>query len=184
MQVCKLLLGWEVLFSDDLCSELSLFCHLSTCFCFFPSEVLKLPPSLPVRGFLRAWKLFLLHKSLPRAQVPVSKSFVSLSLSLFFFFFIFSPTSFWGDWFAFLSIWCLPPSSRSYSVGIIPHAEGIWCIYGGESGLPVLFFCYLGMYLLNFLKRSLVFPILLFFSTSLHCSLKKAAYLSLLFSRT
>ena len=86
MQLCKLLLGWEVLFSDDLCSELSLFCYLSTCFCFFPSEVLKLPPSLPVRGFLRAWKLFLLHESLPRAQVPVPKSFVSLSLSLFFFF--------------------------------------------------------------------------------------------------
>jgi len=34
-----------------------------------------------------------------------------------------------------------------------------------------------------FLKRSLVFPILLFSSISLHCSLKKA-YLSLLFSGT
>ena len=35
-----------------------------------------------------------------------------------------------------------------------------------------------------FLNSSLVFPILLFFSISLHCSLKKASYLSLLFSRT
>ena len=36
-----------------------------------------------------------------------------------------------------------------------------------------------------FLKRYLVFPILLFFfSIALHCSLKKASYLSLLFSRT
>ena len=34
---------------------------------------------------------------------------------------------------------------------------------------------------LIFLKRSLVFPILLFSSISLHCSLKKAFYLSLLF---
>jgi len=35
-----------------------------------------------------------------------------------------------------------------------------------------------------FLKRSLVFPILLFSSVSLHCSLKKASYLSWLFSGT
>ena len=33
-----------------------------------------------------------------------------------------------------------------------------------------------------FLKRSLVFPILLFSSISLHCSFKKSPYLSLLFS--
>ena len=38
--------------------------------------------------------------------------------------------------------------------------------------------------LLIFLKRSLVFPILLFSSISLHCSLRKASYLSLLFSGT
>jgi len=37
---------------------------------------------------------------------------------------------------------------------------------------------------LIFLKRSLVFPILLFSSVSLHCSFKKAFYLSLLFSGT
>ena len=34
------------------------------------------------------------------------------------------------------------------------------------------------------LQFSLVFPILLFFSISLHCSLKKASYLSLLLSET
>jgi len=36
----------------------------------------------------------------------------------------------------------------------------------------------------NFLKRSLVFPILLFSSISLHWSLRKASYLSLLFFGT
>ena len=35
-----------------------------------------------------------------------------------------------------------------------------------------------------FLKRSLVFPILLFSSISLHCSVKRPSYLSLLFSGT
>ena len=45
----------------------------------FPSEVLKLNLTPPMRGFPSMWKLFLLHDSFPWAQIPVLKP-----LSLFF----------------------------------------------------------------------------------------------------
>ena len=49
-----------------------------------------------------------------------------------------------------------------------------WWICGGESGFPILFLHHLRTSLpLIFLKRSLVFPILLFSSISLHWSLRK-----------
>ena len=60
-----------------------LFCSSSTC-CCIPPLMFWSSPSLtqPVKGFLSVQKLFLLHDSLPRALVPVPKSFVSfLSLS-------------------------------------------------------------------------------------------------------
>ena len=53
-----------------------------------PSEIPTLPLTLPVKGFPTVWKLFLLHNSLSRVQVPIPKSFVSL------FIFTFCPTKF------------------------------------------------------------------------------------------
>ena len=54
-----------------------------------------------------------------------------------------------------------------------------WWICEGESGLPSYSSAILGLPPLIFLKRSLVFPILLFSSISLHWSLSKV-FLSLL----
>ena len=89
------------------------------------SEILKLllpPPPPPMRGFLRVWRLFLFHNSVPRVQVPVSKSFVS-SLSLFFAL----PHSediglpFWK-----------PVVCCQLSVGVVSHADvNLMCFWGG-----------------------------------------------------
>jgi len=65
--------SWEVLVSKHLCGE---FCFVLLSAAVFPSEVPKLPPSLPMRRFPSVWKLFLLHSSLPKVQflVPIPLS--------------------------------------------------------------------------------------------------------------
>ena len=63
-----------------------------------PSEIQKLPPDPPVRGFPGVWKLPLLL--LPSWDGSLSLALLSLFLS-----FIFCPTSFWR-WAAFLGAWC------------------------------------------------------------------------------
>ena len=65
-----------------------------------PSEMWKLPPDPPVRGFPGVWKLPLLRLPSP-GQV-----FIPSSLSLFLSF-IFCPTSFQRWWAAFPGTWCL-----------------------------------------------------------------------------
>ena len=50
-----------------------------------PSEVLKLPPTPPVRGRPSVQELFLLHNSLPGAQAPSATAlspFLFLSFAL------------------------------------------------------------------------------------------------------
>ena len=86
----------------------------------FPSEVPKLLQSTPERGFPSVKKLFLLHGSLPEAQVPALKSFVSL------FSYIFCPTSFRGDWLVFLAVWILLPAFRRCSVRTVSHVDDLW----------------------------------------------------------
>ena len=54
-------------------------CFPSTC-CWFPSEILYLHLSLPLREFPSVQKVFLLHSSLPKTQVPVPNP-----LSIYFF---------------------------------------------------------------------------------------------------
>lgn len=61
---------------QDLCGELSRFCLLSTC-CWIPLWESKGPPDSSHEGFPSVWELFLLHDSLHRVLVPISKSFVS-----------------------------------------------------------------------------------------------------------
>ena len=60
-----------------------------------PSEIQKLPPDPPVRGFPCVWKLPLL--GLPSQDVSLSLTLLSLFLS-----FIFCPTFFQRQWAAFL----------------------------------------------------------------------------------
>ena len=46
----------------------------------------------------------------------------------------YNPTLFWGDWFAFLSIWGPPPAFRSCSVGAALHVDNLLiylCVCGG-----------------------------------------------------
>ena len=88
---CNLLLGWELLFGNDLYGELSSFCLSSTC-CFIPfwgSEALLLAP--PMKAFLRVCRNFspFLAPSQGHRFPPQN------SLSLF------CPTSFCRDWLAF-----------------------------------------------------------------------------------
>ena len=61
-QVWKQCLVWEVLVCNHLCGEFSPICLPSPCFCI-PLWGSKAPPtpSLPMRGFLSVWKLFLLR---------------------------------------------------------------------------------------------------------------------------
>ena len=77
-----------LLFSNDLCGKLFSFCLPSTFHCAPHLRFLSSLLSSPMREFLRVWKLFLFHNSLPRVQVPLLKFFVS------FFIFIFCPISF------------------------------------------------------------------------------------------
>ena len=60
-----------------------------------PSEIQKLPPGLPVRGFPGVWKL-------PLSWLPSWDGSPSLALLSLFLPFIFCPTSFQRQWAAFL----------------------------------------------------------------------------------
>ena len=64
-----------------------------------PSEIWKLPPDPPVRGFPGVWKLALLW-------LPSQDGFLSLALLSLFLSFMFFPTSFRRQWPAFLGAWC------------------------------------------------------------------------------
>ena len=60
-----------------------------------PSQIRKLPPDLPVRGFPGVWKL-------PLLQLPSRDGSPSLTLLSLFLSFLFCPTSFRRQWAAFL----------------------------------------------------------------------------------
>ena len=75
------------------CAGISPLCpqHLCCCALLRGSEVSPAHPlSLPVKGLPSAWKLFLLHSSLPEVQVP------SLFFCLCFFFFLLLYPGIWG----------------------------------------------------------------------------------------
>ena len=71
-----------------------------------PSEIQKLPPVPPVRGFPGVWRL-------PLLWLPSRDGSLSLALLSLFLCFIFCPTSFWRWWAAFLGAWCLLLAVRS-----------------------------------------------------------------------
>ena len=73
----------------------------------WPSEVPRLAGDSPVRVFRGVWKL-LSFLTLPSQDRSPSLPLLSLFLS-----FIFSPTTFWRQWAAFLGAWCPLPAFRS-----------------------------------------------------------------------
>ena len=83
-------------------SEKAMAPHSSTLIFPFPvrlpSEIQKLPPDPPLRGFRGVWKLTLLR--LPSQDGSPSLALLSLFLS-----FIFCPTSFQRQWTPFLGAW-------------------------------------------------------------------------------
>ena len=132
-----------------------------------PSEVPRLATDSAVRVFPGVWKL-LSFLRLPSRDGSPSLPLLSLFLS-----FVFLPPFedngllFWVPdvlcWHSELVLW------NWLSIQMV-----FWWICGGESGFPILFLHHLRTSLpLIFLKRSLVFPILLFSSISLHWSLRK-----------
>ena len=87
-----------------LCAGISPLCPPHPCCCALlrgsEASHRPTPPSQPVKGLPRVWKLFLLHSSLPEVQVP------SLFICLCFFFFLFPYPGTWG-------VSCLLGSLRS-----------------------------------------------------------------------
>ena len=80
-----------------------------------PSEIWKLPPGPPVRGFPGVWKLSLL-------RLPSRDGSTSLALLTLFLSFIFFLTSFWRRWAAFLGAWYLLLAVRSCFVKFAQHS--------------------------------------------------------------
>ena len=95
-----------------------------------PSEIQKLPPDPPMRGFPGVWKLPLLW--LPSRDGSPSLALLSLFLS-----FIFCHTSFWRWWSAFLGAWSHLLAIRSCFVNFAQCSNFFWWICRRESGLPV-----------------------------------------------
>ena len=88
-EACELLLGWEVLFGNNFCSEFSVLSLEPPVTITLPSEVPKLPPWLCLwGGFLVSRNFSLLHDSLPWGASPILKSFVSFSLYLLSYLFL------------------------------------------------------------------------------------------------
>ena len=66
----------------------------------------------------------------------------SLPLLSLFLSFVFFPTSFWRQWAAFLGAWCPLPAIRIVLWNLLSVQMFFWWIYGGESGLHIVFLCH------------------------------------------
>ena len=115
--------------AHDLCVK-SLRFAFWACAVSLPSEV---PSWTRLWGGFLVYGLFSFTTHSRGVQVPNLISFVSL------FVFNYSPTSLWGNWFAFLEVWDPLPAFRRCPVGLFHMHMCFWCICGGEGGLPVLF---------------------------------------------
>ena len=78
-----------------------------------PSEIRKLPPDPPVRGFPGVWKLPLLRLLSRDGSLTILSLFLS---------FIFCPTSFQRQWAIFLGAWCPLLAIRSCFVKFSQHS--------------------------------------------------------------
>ena len=133
MWVSRLLLCWELLLRHVICG-FCLFIYFSSWLCC-PLRFQNSPQTLLWEGFLVFGNFSFKTPSWDRSP-PLT--LLSLFLS-----FIFCPTFFWRQWAAFLDAWCPLPAFRSCFVEFAQRSVFFWWIFGGESGLPVLFLCHL-----------------------------------------
>ena len=107
---------------------------------YFPGYVALWDSKTPHRpaGERVSWCLETSLLRLPPQDGSSSLTLLSLFLSV-----IFCPTSFWRQWAAFLGAWCSPPRSEVVLWYLLSVQMFFRWICGGESGLPVLFLCYL-----------------------------------------
>ena len=85
--------------------------------------------TLPVREFPIVWQALLLDSPRPQ-DIVHPKTLFSL------FVFILCPTSFQGDWFAFLYIWDHPPVIKTCSVGVASHTGDLLIYLRGRKWSP------------------------------------------------
>ena len=118
----------------------SLHFALYTLVAALSSVALKLHPhhplSPPVKGFPSVWKLFLLHSSLPEAQV------LSLFFCLCFFFFLLPHQGTW-EFLAFWEVWGLLPEFSRCSAGVVPHVDVFLMYLWGGRWSHILLLCHL-----------------------------------------
>ena len=112
--------------AHDLCVK-SLRFAFWACAVSLPSEV---PSWTRLWGGFLVYGLFSFSTHSPGVQVPNLIAFVSL------FVFNFSPTSLWGDWFAFLEVWDPLPVSRRCPVELFHMHMSFWCICWGGRWSP------------------------------------------------
>ena len=119
------------------------------------------------------------------SRLPPQDLSLSLTLLSLFLSFIFCPTSFWREWAAFLSVWCLLPAFRSCFVEVAQLSNDLLMNLWGRKWSPqpipppswdpvhwLLKWLLIGMYLLPFYYLFLCFCSLLFSSFSFSsCSL-------------
>ena len=123
-----------------------LFCCLlfsgmwSVSFIYFPShlpsEIQKLPPHPPVRGFPGVWEL-------PLLRLPSWNGSPSLTLLSLFLSFIFCSTSFRRQWAAFPGFWCPLLAIRSCFVEFAQRSSELLMNFGGRKWSPRPFFHHL-----------------------------------------
>ena len=100
-----------------------------------PSEIPKLPTDLPLRGFPTV-------ATSPPSQLPPQDGYPSLNLLSFFLLcFILPPFKENGLPFWVPSVLCQHSEVVLWKLHNIQRI--FWWIYGGESGLPILFLCHL-----------------------------------------
>ena len=124
---------WQMRASGVLfCWELIVICDFIYLFFLpvrLPSEIQKLPPDPPVRGFPGIWKLPLLR--LPSPEGSPSITLLSLFLS-----FIVCPTSFRRQWAAFLGAWCPLLAFRSCFVELAQRSNVLSMNLSGRKWSP------------------------------------------------
>ena len=126
MRASGLLLHWELLLA---CNLWVLIINLFFLPVRLPSEIRKLPPDPPVRGFLGVWKL-------PLLRLPSRGGSPSLTLLSLFLSFIFCPTSFRRQWAAFLGSWCPLPAFRRCFVEFAQHSNVLLMNLWGRKWSP------------------------------------------------
>ena len=127
MRACSLFLGWEVLVSNNLCCEFSLFCLLST-WCYIPSEVLRLTPDSA-----HEWVSECAETSLPLWLPPQLTGALKSCIYLLPYLVLRRLAILFGSHL---------PVFGSCTIGVIPNAHEFLMYLWERCDLPVLFLCH------------------------------------------